>query len=224
MKKRVFITGCDSNTEWQLPWFVKNFKTHMPDEELMIYDFGMEGSGEFGHMRKSLRGAENMKGWFKKTAALIQASSFAENICWLDTDCEIRDDISDIFDKLEDHKLALGIDKPWSTRRPESGEWYNSGVIGYTNVRGVPDVLLDWKQSCEETNLVGDQEVLHSMLSPLAKLVFITTLPNEYNVLRLQIQDNTCPEHIRVMHWTGQRGNDEIMRQLSTSENGTRKQ
>jgi len=219
---RLFITGCDSNTEWQLPWFVKNFQRHMPNEELIIYDFGMERSSQFANMRKSLRGAESMKGWFKKTAALVQASAFAENICWLDTDCEIRDDISDIFDKVEDHKLSMAIDQPWTTRRPESGEWYNSGVIAYTNKNGVPDVLLDWRDRCRETNLVGDQEVLHSMMSPLAKMVFITTLPNEYNVLRLQIQDNTCPKRVRVMHWTGQRGNDEITRQLSTIENGIR--
>jgi len=210
MKKRVFITGCDRNTEWQLPWFIENFRKHMPDEELMVFDFGMETQGQFADIRKSLRGDEGMQGWFMKTSALVRASSFAENICWLDTDCEIRDDITDIFDRVEDHKLALAIDRPWTTRRPDSGDWYNSGVVAYKNTKGIPNVLLDWRDRCRDTNLVGDQEVLHSMLSPLAKMVYVTTLPNEYNVLRLQIQDSTCPKKIRVMHWTGKKGNDHI--------------
>ena len=28
---RCFLTGCDKVTEWQLPWFVENFKKWIPE-------------------------------------------------------------------------------------------------------------------------------------------------------------------------------------------------
>ena len=36
----VFMTGCDHNTEWQLPWFIENFERYN-DTKLVIADFGM---------------------------------------------------------------------------------------------------------------------------------------------------------------------------------------
>jgi len=49
------------------------------------------------------------------------------------------------------------------------------------------------------------------MLNPLEKMVNVTTLPKKYNVVRLQLLDNTAPEEILVMHWTGKKGKDKIM-------------
>ena len=39
----VILTGCDSNTEWQLPWFIEKFKKYCrgTDCKLAIADFGM---------------------------------------------------------------------------------------------------------------------------------------------------------------------------------------
>lgn len=44
MTKKLFITGCDSNTQWMLKWFYENFKKHNPDAELLIWDFGMKNT------------------------------------------------------------------------------------------------------------------------------------------------------------------------------------
>ena len=37
---KVFLTGCDNNTEWQLPWFVHNYRKHNTTP-LVLADFGM---------------------------------------------------------------------------------------------------------------------------------------------------------------------------------------
>ena len=37
---KVFLTGCDNNTEWQLPWFVHNYRKHNTIP-LVLADFGM---------------------------------------------------------------------------------------------------------------------------------------------------------------------------------------
>src|SRR5210317_1813547 len=114
---KLFITGCDYNTEWMLPWFVENFKKHNPETELVIYDFGMRG-GLYPEMRKSLRGNQD-KGWFKKPAAMLNASQLADNVCWIDTDCEIVGNINGIWEHLEPNKLLMAEDLPWSKRRGE---------------------------------------------------------------------------------------------------------
>mgnify|MGYP005997754153 CR=1 FL=1 len=79
----LFITGCDVNRQWQLPWFVDNFKKHNPKAELLIYDFGME-ENSFSNI--SVKHLSQDKGWFKKPSAMMKASLIADKVCWLDTD------------------------------------------------------------------------------------------------------------------------------------------
>lgn len=204
---KLFITGCDSYTEWMLPWFVETFKKHN-DIPLMIMDFGMEGS-LYPEMRKSVRTTD--KGWFKKPSAMVVASKFADQVCWLDTDCEVLGDISDIFSYIKPQKLSMVVDQPWSERR--GGTWHNSGVVAF---EGIPQVLKDWQEWCAHTPIQGDQETLHAMLdSPLKRMVHIEDLPNKYNVLRIQHIDKTVPANPLVYHWTGQKGKEHIRKLMN---------
>lgn len=205
----LFITGCDSNTEWMLPWFVENFQKHMPNEELVIMDFGMEKSF-FPEMRKSVR--SNLNGWFQKPEAMLKATGLADNICWLDTDCEIRADISDIFNRIVPGKLSMAIDRPWTKRRAERGTWYNSGVVAF---KDQPVMLTEWARYIKQglTQEVGDQEVLNWMLGgdPLRELTHIEVLPRSYNFLRLDIQDGSPGLNTaKIVHWTGPKGKQHI--------------
>jgi len=200
---RLFITGCDSSTEWMLPWFVDNFRKHMPNEELMIMDFGMETSA-YAEIRKSVRTQD--VGWFKKPKAMITASNFADQICWLDTDCEVRCDITDIFNYIEPNKLALGIDNPWSKRYME--KWHNTGVVAFQDV---PAIMYDWASEVALYPKDGDQQVLHHMIKEgMKRLIHITDLPQQYNTLRLDIMDDNVPKDVKVMHWTGYKGKYKI--------------
>ena len=119
---------------------------------------------------------------------MVEATKHADNICWLDTDCEVRTDISSIFSHIVFNKLCMVVDQPWTTRRGE--KWHNSGVVAFTQL---PVILNHWFQ---ETQLIledkdpmyGDQDVLHELVrTGMNRIVHITDLPKQYNTLRLDI-------------------------------------
>ena len=199
---KLFITGCDSNHQWMLPWFKENFYKHNPDAELVVFNFDEM--------------FQDLEGWFKKPASMIHASTMAEKVCWIDTDCEVKGNLDGIFDHVTPDKLSMVIDQPWTTRRPEMGNWYNSGVVAFT---GVPTVLREWNRHITQklTNEVGDQEVLHWMIGgdPLREITHIQQMPRIYNTLRLDLVDNTAPNNPRVMHWTGRKGKDKIREMMN---------
>jgi hypothetical protein len=194
---KLVITGCDSSTNWQLEWFQKNYWKHNLGLPLQIFDFDTFEPG--------------LAGWFKKPAAMIEASKMADQVVWLDTDCEVRTSIADIFDHTVFNKLTMAQDKPWSTRRKET--WHNSGVVAFQNC---PQILQKWAEEVKKYPKVGDQEVLHSLLAiGLSRLIHIEDLPKTYNTLRLDLMDNTAPKDIKIMHWTGAKGNEEIIKQMN---------
>ena len=126
----LFITGCDKNTRWMLPWFEENFYKHNPAANLYVFDF------------------DKGNGWFQKPQAMVDAIKVADKICWLDTDCEVRADLSDIFNQLDTNKLSMVEDAPWSTRKHE--RWHNSGVVAF---EGSPAILSYWAR---EANMLTE--------------------------------------------------------------------
>jgi hypothetical protein len=206
----LFITGCDAKTEWMLPWFMNNFRKHNSITPIQIFDFGMSPAMHDKYSRMITQHRTQDPGWFKKPSAMLKASKMSEKIVWLDTDCEIRDNVEDIFDRIVPNKLSMAIDQPWSNRRGEP--WHNSGVVGFQNQ---PQILKEWVTSTMFTDLPGDQEVLHTMVkSGMKRMMHIEDLPKMYNTLRLDIMDNTTPKNIKIMHWTGQKGKEEIRKQI----------
>jgi hypothetical protein len=189
---KLFITGCDSTTKWLLPWFQDNFYRHNPDATLKVYNFDtFHPTG---------------KGWFKKPAAMMDASKLAEKVCWLDTDCEVRGNLNGIWNHLEPNKLGMVEDLPWSRRREE--RWHNSGVVAF---QSWPNILSEWAAACDTNPREGDQEILHALIKEgMRRMIHISDLPREYNTLRLDLIDNTAPKNIKIMHWTGQKGKDKI--------------
>lgn len=213
MMHKCFMTGCDKNTEWQLEWFVRNYK-RFNNTPLVIADFGMtklayqyakKHSAQIIHLDTI-----TAQGWMLKPQAMTMTP--ANNTCWLDTDCEVLGNLDGIFDHVVPLKLSMCVDQPWSTRRKET--WHNSGVVAF---QGTPQVLRDWARLCQEKREIrGDQEVLHWMMGGdgLRRMSFIKDLPREYNTLRLDLVDGTQPKRPLIMHWTGQKGNDEIRKKM----------
>lgn len=203
---RAFLTGCDSSCEWQLIWFIKNYKKHN-NTPIIFADFGVSEltykivQSNFDAIIDMTKVKE--RGWFKKPKSMLHSPS--RETVWIDTDCEILDDISPIFEHLEQEKLAMVEDKPWSKRRGEV--WHNSGVVGFINK---PRILRQWCNEVRENPSVGDQEVLHSILNPITKLTYIKDLPNEYNVLRIQVEMDGYKGKKKIIHWTGRKGKDKI--------------
>ena len=212
---RAFLTGCDSNAEWMLDWFLDNYWQHN-STPLVFANFGVTesfynklySSGKVSAILDMTKSQE--KGWFKKPLSMWNCPSM--ETCWIDTDCQVLGDISSVFDYVEDNKLAMVEDKPWSKRRGET--WHNSGVVAFRNQ---PRILDHWVAKVKSNPTVGDQEVLHSILnSPLDRLMHITSLPNRYNWLRIQVEhDKQDSKDKLVMHWTGQKGKDKIREMMN---------
>ena len=196
---KLFITGCDENTRWMLPWFEKNFYKHNPDANLHVFDFDKTG-----------------RGWFNKPVVMRLAAEMAEKICWLDTDCEVRADITPIFDLIDSNKLTMVEDQPWTIRRSE--RWHNSGVVAFQNRPLVLDHWADEAMMMVEDRgpMFGDQDILHGLVREgLKREIHIRTIPKQWNTLRLDLIDHTAPSNIKIMHWTGKMGKDEIRKQMN---------
>ena len=211
---KVFLTGCDTNTEWMLEWFLDGYFKHN-DTPMIIANFGMS--------KEALKKLEKSKvsevidlshlteqGWFKKPKSMITASKKANYTCWIDTDIEVLDDISGVFNYCIDNKLAMVEDKPWTKRRGMT--WHNSGVVAF---KDSPQILHQWAYNVEQNPQVGDQEVLHSMMNnPLTRLMYINDVPNEYNWLRIQLLDGQDSNKKKAVHWTGPKGKEYIRSKL----------
>jgi hypothetical protein len=206
----VFITGCDANCEWQLPWFLENYFKHN-DTPLAFMDFGITAEAadllsEYGVEIISF--TSQNKGWFKKPRAIWEATNYLINgaVCWLDTDCQVTGDISGIFEHYVPQKIGMVADRPWTKRRPTNGTWYNSGVVLTDRNAN----LYNWVLKCESEPKEGDQEVLHNMTTEISRLSIVEPLPHTYNTLRLDYIDNINEENPLIIHHTGHKGKDKI--------------
>jgi len=208
---KAFLTGCDEGHAWMLPWFFTNFKknSQLP---LIFADFGVSQE-TLDFVKDNVDDIIDLskfkgRGWFLKPRAMLAAQS--DMTCWIDTDCEILDNIDGIFDHVEPNMLSMVRDHPWTQRRGEL--WHNSGVVAF---QGKPTILSQWFKRVEEDPQVGDQEVLHSMLNPITKISTIKDLPHRYNILRIDLIDNNIPKSPAIMHWTGSKGKDEIRSKMN---------
>ncbi len=211
IKGKVVITGCDSNTAWMLPWFIKNYKKHN-DIPLIVCDFGMNEE-QLNSLQDvviyPLNNTSNVCAWFKKPEALLEITAVKK--VWLDTDCEVLGNLEPIFKSLYTKVLNMVIDHPWSQRSGE--KWHNSGVVG---VFDKPPILYDWYANCRKNvEQRGDQEVLHVMKKDWGFMNYVHDLPHQYNVLRLDIQDNNVPKDPLIFHWTGPKGKEIIRKKMN---------
>jgi len=212
---KVFVTGCDDKTEWQLEWFLKNFIKHNKTVPIVFADFGVTNEtrewifkiSEFDDIIDIPR--QRVNGWFLKPKTLSLVS--AQKLCWLDTDCEVLDNVEDIWDHCEPDKLGMCEDRPWTKRTGE--KWYNSGVMAIIDK---PRILAPWIDACRKKPAKGDQEVLHFMMAnPINQISHICQLPHKYNWLRIDVEnDNTDSNKKRIMHWTGEKGNNIIRKKI----------
>ena len=206
---KVFLTGCDRNTEWMLGWFIHNYRK-FNKTPLIFADFGIseEAHNLISSGVDSIINMNTIKerGWFKKPQAMIEASKISNKVCWIDTDCHVLANLSGVFDYVQPNKLEMVEDTPWSKRRGET--WHNSGVVAFQDR---PPILDRWAQAVRANADVGDQEVLHTLLrDQLNRQIHITDLPPEFNWLRIMLTDGQDSPRKKVMHWTGPKGKEHI--------------
>ena len=220
----VFLTGCDSNTEWQLPWFIDNFRRYNSNAKIILADFGISKSmlsSMESYFDKIIPSKKNVHPWFKKPMTIEIVAKDTDKVCWIDTDCEIKGNIESIFELSNPNKLSMVEDRPWTKRRNTLGKWYNAGVV---LVEGCPSILSKWTKECAANPVESDQHVLYVMTgadnakwhaeNDVKRLTYINPLPHTYNTLRLDYIDDIAVKDPKIIHHTGVEGNNKIKSML----------
>ncbi len=229
------IVGSDLSQEWLLPWWWEHYR-RWNNYPVAFIDFGMsQESKAWCKKRGSLislpvadifvaeknqidsevisawEGAygrefwHNRNGWFKKPLACL-LSPFQKTI-WIDSDCEIRGALKEVFDFCE-HSSGIAIAKEQNDKQPLAWVGYNSGVIVFK--RGVV-LLEEWADHSFERNheYPGDQDILSVIIHD--KNLKIGDLPLIYNWSRCSAIN---PQAV-ILHWHGNYGKATIAHQLN---------
>lgn len=211
-KSRCFITGVDSNHQWMLPWWLENLQAHN-DDDVVIADFGMtEEWSKWAEERADhfIKYPKHHKcSWFLKPKTLIDAPY--EYKAWIDVDCEVLENLSDMFDYVDGTNMAVTSD-PCRRKDYPSQEWLATGVCV---VKGQPSLLTTWHDWCQNGWLRGDQEILQSILKEKAELhKQIAIMPLEYQWLRILLAKGIDNNNKKIIHWTGPVGKDIIKKKI----------
>lgn len=210
------VTLVDSNTEWLLPWWYGRFR-RWNKQPVLFVDNGMTKSGiqfcqthgQYHDLRKHGKNAPLIEGWFAKPFAIL-CSHFRRTL-FLDLDCEVQGDLSDLFTMAESHNIALHEDSTWqqtSTFKEKFGNKiaYNSGVV---IVKHGHPLIEQWAIAItrDYKKYYGDQDYLTELV-PNHK---VEPLPTKFNTLRLEQRLSVTPI---IIHWTGPEGKEKIRKEL----------
>ena len=199
----MIITGVDHSHEDLLEWWLKNvYKHHNYNVEVGVMDFGMSpalrGRLEDNYpaiFSRPFNGTKARKiGWFYKVQAVMDCPS--KSVCWLDVDCEILTDISDVYNLVPPGMIGL-------TRDWVRGNWWATGVIV---INDRPSLLEHWDRRLNaDDGIRGDQEALYELVGN-KEHEQIQELPQDYQWLRISLNKGKDSPTKKVIHWTGPRG------------------
>ena len=207
----MIITGVDHSHEDLLEWWLKNvYKHHNYNVEVGVMDFGMSpalrGRLEDNYpatFSRPFNGTKARKiGWFYKVQAVMDCPS--KSVCWLDVDCEILTDISDVYNLVPPGMIGL-------TRDWVRGNWWATGVIV---VNDRPSLLEHWDRRLNaDDGIRGDQEALYELVGN-KEHEQIQELPQDYQWLRISLNNGKDSPTKKVIHWTGPVGREHIRKNL----------
>jgi hypothetical protein len=227
MSDKCFITGADHNFQDMVIWWANNIRKYDKETDIVVYDFGMskewiERICKSGLISKMIRFGPRKEGkpqccWFKKPRAMRKAPY--EYKCWIDVDCEVLANITEIFDYVDGTNMALTND-PCRTRErgDPNPKWFATGV---NVVKGDPKILKIWDKWClpgdhgiNVQKYRGDQEVLHVLLSTGTLHESVVEMPMDYQWLRIQLARGEDNINKKIIHWTGPAGKAHIRNNL----------
>jgi len=212
---RGVVTGADEKTEWVLGWWFANLRRANRDLPIAFADFGLSDAGrKWCRQRGDLLTFPccRLEGWFRKPTAILHAPF--DEILWLDSDCQVRGDVSRAFDAVGDKGFAASLDRlnPWCrSKRP-----VNTGVVA---VRHGEKLIEEWASEIIEHpgRHRGDQEALSWVAD--ADDPRVAVLADDFQWLRLCGRE---PADETVLHWTGPAGKEAIRRMVQEIPTGHR--
>lgn len=205
----MILTGVDTNHENLIEWWLRNATTHIKDETIGVWDFGMSPQKRemikthFPNVWLSIPLAKRTdSGWFYKLHAVIEAPE--KRVAWLDVDCEILTDISDVFELVPPDMIGL-------TRDTVRDNWWATGVIAVVDR---PELLYTWNNRLlRNDGIRGDQEALKDLIGKNTHEQVIE-LPQDYQWLRINLNHGKDSPTKKVIHWTGPVGREHIRKTL----------
>ena len=212
---KTFLTGSDHNLQDLLPWWVGCVRKHNPDIHITIADFGLTDSAKdwvkhnVNHVIVYER--HPTLAWFLKPQSMIDCPY--EYTCWLDLDCEMVAPVPEIFDFPTEDKMALTHDVVRGNPDHNAGMFW--WAVGVNVIKGKPQILKDWARNTINTDLRGDQEVLHKMIQVNQDYNNqIIKMPLEYQWLRISLANGYDSPNKKIIHWTGPVGKQHIRENL----------
>ena len=219
------LVGISRHIERLLPWFWHHLRLHS-GIDVVFADFGMTEKGLLWCKKRGeiltlpLEEPERkiskiQRLWFKKPLA-CSCSSY-EKTLWLDIDCEVRFDVSEIFSLCENpYGIALAKDPAGCMKKTVYDEeeykmhlakGVNSGVIPF--LKDTPIISL-WIDELKQNSLLyrGDQDALSYVVSRLDTP--IDKMPQEMNWLGSM---GSNPNAL-IYHWHGLEGKSHIVKEL----------
>ena len=205
----MILTGVDNNHEDLIEWWIKNAQKYIKNETIGVWDFGMTPmtrsiiEHNYPNVWLSIPLQKNLNsGWFYKLHAVIEAPE--KRVAWLDVDCEILTNIEDVFNLVPPDMIGL-------TRDWVRGNWWATGVIV---VNDRPDLLYKWNDRLlMNDGIRGDQEALEALIGKNNNEE-IQELPQEYQWLRISLNQGKDSPTKKVIHWTGPVGREHIRKNL----------
>jgi hypothetical protein len=205
---KVFLLGSDLSQRKYTEWMLQQLQKVNSQIEVLVADFESGKLSDLPAKTFVVQNADSVQGWFKKPFAIDQAHALGyTEVCWLDNDLEIIENIDSIFEYSVLDKLGLAPDGYAIKRTPQTV--WNSGVV-LSHSR--PAVLTDWMQRCLRQKDRGDQEALAAIADGNQKLRNqIFDLPVVFNWLRLMGEPK---QSVKIRHWTGPAGKRHIRENL----------
>jgi len=215
---RGVLTACDNNGEWMLPWWWEHYSAHntlpVAFADLGMTDDARRWCAERGIVIEVERPAD-VKGWYLKPFAIL-ASPF-ESTLWLDTDCEVRGDVSPVYDYAGEIP-GLCRDFTYEKRRGRGlmpGErLYMSGLVA---VKHGSQLIREWARATllRWSQHDGDGPILNSVIRSAG--VNPPVVPPKYHHARCEGDD----AKVLIMHWSGPPGKAHIREAIQHQESGS---
>ena len=206
----MIVTGLDSNREDIIEWWLDNALKHHKTEKIGVWDLGMSSACR-NHLKRKYKQVwfsevmdghiprrKKQIGWYYKVRCIKESPE--QSVVWVDSDCQILTDISDIFHLVPSGQI--GLTRDWGR-----SNWWQTGVIA---VNDRPSLLDTWHKRLWTPNeygelIRGDQEALNALVGT-GEHKQIVELPQEYQWLRMSLNKGIKSDNMKVIHWTGPAG------------------
>jgi len=226
-KNHGILTGCDSQHEWMLKWWWKNYsKTNT--YPVTFIDFGMtEGAKSWCKQRGNVLAlAKNTSKtpppcaspfallkrqvWLSKPEALLKTPY--EKTIWIDIDADVKQPLTGLFHLCPEDTLALCPElffrqeaEKEANLIPKDAVSFNTGVIVYP---AKAPILALWADAANQTQALGDQDLLSRLI--FEKKLRVKKLPSHFNRIHPALDD---PDVV-IYHYASQMGQSTLLEKL----------